>query len=235
VNLTTTLNRYSVFFYAFFAVSAVFAFWPGYLSQIFQEPAALVHIHGALMSLWLAMLISQAFLIRSNRRAIHKQIGKLSYVLAPLVLLSMATIRHNAMAETGLPVAEQDLSLLFPNVIGQPLTFALAFGLALYYRHDPGTHARFMLCTPLPMAGPIFNRIMGSYTSLEINFAQATSNAVLILIASLLVWDWLVHRSFKVFPIILTLLISVGVIWSSLAGTAALESFGRWYLALPLS
>jgi len=97
VNLNRLIYRHSVFFFAFVAISALFGFWPGYLSQTSGKDV-LVHVHGALLSLWLAMLITQAYLIRTDRRELHKQIGKLSYVLAPLVLISIATIKHNAMA-----------------------------------------------------------------------------------------------------------------------------------------
>jgi len=34
------------------------------------------------------MLISQSYLIRTNRREIHRMMGKLSYLLAPLVIIS---------------------------------------------------------------------------------------------------------------------------------------------------
>ena len=237
VNLTRGLHRYSVLFFAVVAISAVVGFWPDYLSRILDEPAAVVHIHGALMSLWLALLISQAYLIRSNRRAIHRQIGKLSYVLAPLVFVSIATIRHNAMIETGDPIIEQDLRLLFPNVIGQPLMFAFAYGLAIYYRHDPATHARFMLCTPIPMAGPIFNRVMGFYFMNE-DFAlaaQITNSVLLISLVLLSVWDWRSHRKLNVFPVILGATLMLRVFYTLAAGSDFQIQFAEWYTSLPLS
>jgi hypothetical protein len=124
VNLSRLIYRHSVLFFAFVAVAALLGFWPGYLSRI-RGHDFLVHVHGVLLSLWLLMLISQAYLIRTNRRELHRLIGKLSYVVAPLVLISIATIRHSAMN-----------------------------------RSDPATHSRFMLCTLIPSAGPIFNRVM---------------------------------------------------------------------------
>lgn len=234
MNLNRLIYRQSIFFFAFIAISAVFGFWPGYLSKISGKDL-LVHIHGALLSLWLAMLITQAYLIRTNRRAIHKQLGKLSYVLAPLILLSIATIRHHAMARSDDPFGESQMALVFFNAIGQPVTFALTYGLAIFNRRDPATHARFMLCTLIPAAGPIFNRVMTFYVSDGIVWAPFTRTVVVVSLIGLSLWDWKANRRLNVFPIVLGVVLGLIVANSLLAGSELKMSFARWYLSLPLS
>ena len=39
------------------------------------------HAHGIVLALWLVMLVVQAQLIRTQRRSLHRQLGKLSYVV----------------------------------------------------------------------------------------------------------------------------------------------------------
>jgi hypothetical protein len=229
------INQYSVFFFVMVLVSAIFGFWPGYLSQIADESAPVVHIHAALMTLWLTMLISQAYLIRTNRRAIHKQVGKVSYLLAPLVFVFIAIIRHNAMVETGLPVAEQNLRLLVPNAIVQPLTFAFTYLLAIYYRRDPATHARFMLCTPIPMAGPIFNRVLEFQLGVDPAIAgRLTGNTVLVVLAILSTWDWLKHRRLNGFAAVLAFLLVLRLSLGTFVGPELRLQFAEWYMSLPL-
>jgi hypothetical protein len=236
VNLTKTIHRHSTFFFVLVLLCALVAFWPGYLSQILDEPAAVVHIHGALMSLWLGLLISQAYLIRTNRREIHRQLGKLSYLLAPVVFIFIAIIRHNAMIESGDPLAAENLRLLLPNAIGQPLTFAFAYGLAIYNKRDAPTHARFMLCTPIPMAGPILNRVMMNYFDMEAAGAgQVTRSIVITSLIVLSLWDWFKHRRLNVFPVVLGFFLLLRVFYALAAGTDFQIQFAEWYVSLPLS
>ena len=234
MNLNRLIYRQSIFFFAFIAISAVFGFWPAYLSHV-AEKDLLVHVHGALLSLWLAMLITQAYLIRTNRRAIHRQLGKLSYLLAPLILLSIATIRHHAMARADDPFGESQMALVFPNAIGQPILFAVTYGLAILNRRDPATHARFMLCTLIPAAGPIFNRVMTFYVSDGIVWAPFTGAVVVVSLIGLSLWDWKANRRLNVFPIVLGVVLSLIVANSLLATSGLKMSFAHWYLSLPLS
>jgi len=236
VNLTRTIHRHSTFFFVLVLLAAIIAFWPGYLSQIFDEPAAVVHVHGALMSLWLGLLISQAYLIRTNRREIHRQVGKLSYLLAPIVFIFIAIIRHNAMVESGNPMAAENLRLLLPNAIGQPLTFAFTYGLAIYNKHEPATHARFMMCTPIPMAGPILNRVMVNYLDMEAAGAgQVTRSLVITSLVVLSMWDWFKHRRLNVFPVVLVFYLLLRAFYALAEGTDFQIHFAQWYVSLPLS
>jgi len=47
------------------------------------------HFHGAMMMTWMVFLIVQPLLIRSGKVTIHRAIGKLSYVIAPLLIVSI--------------------------------------------------------------------------------------------------------------------------------------------------
>lgn len=234
MNLNRLIYRQSIVFFAFIAVASVFAFWPGYLSQMSGKDV-LVHIHGALLSLWLMMLIAQATLIRTGRKELHRQIGQLSYLLAPLVFVSIATIRHNAMARAADPFGPEQLALFFPNAVIQPLTFAFTYGMAILNRKDSATHARFMLCTLIPAAGPIFNRVMSFYVSDTIAWAPITRNAVLVSLVGLSIWDWQSSRRLNVFPLILVWMVVWTVVYILIFGSTFQIRFAEWYLSLPLS
>jgi len=190
MSLTRVLYRDSVFFFAFFLASAVVAFWSGYLSVIADESLH-HHVHGIVMTLWLSILICQAFLIRSGRRALHAQVGRLSYVLAPLVLFSIIVIAH--LRAVALPGAGRGDELLALQLISGVPFFALTYGLAILKRSDTAAHARFMLCTPLPMTGPIFNRILSQYFGVS-PAGTFTLPAVDLLLFGLSVWDWKTNR-----------------------------------------
>ena len=69
-------------------VLAFIGFYTSYLSVIFQPAIPIIHLHFILMTLWMLMLIAQPFLIKYKKLSIHRIIGKISYGLVPLVLLS---------------------------------------------------------------------------------------------------------------------------------------------------
>lgn len=88
MQLDKALYRDGIVAFAVVTAIIVWGFWPGHYAHPRQPlRATRYHVHGILMTAWLAMLLSQAYLIRSNRRAIHRMVGKASYVLAPLIRL----------------------------------------------------------------------------------------------------------------------------------------------------
>jgi hypothetical protein len=139
------------------------------------------------------------------------------------------------MARSDDPFGEDQMALVFFNAIGQPIMFAVTYGLAILNRRDPATHARFMLCTLIPAAGPIFNRVMTFYVSDAIVWAPITRTVVVVSLIGLSLWDWKANRRLNVLPIVLGLVLSLIVANSLLAGSELKMSFASWYLSLPLS
>ena len=86
--------RNSVYFFVVLALIAVAGFWPSYFSRIHEETEFRVHLHGAAMSTWLLMLIGQSYLIRSDRGALHRLVGTVSYLLVPLIVFSALTLHR---------------------------------------------------------------------------------------------------------------------------------------------
>jgi hypothetical protein len=47
-----------------------------------------VHLHAFIASIWILILIVQPFLILKKKYSVHRTIGKLSYIIFPLLILS---------------------------------------------------------------------------------------------------------------------------------------------------
>jgi hypothetical protein len=121
------------------------------------------------------MLIAQPFLIKYKKLAIHRMLGKISYVLVPLVLLSgflMVRRSYYLLVEDLRQKATQGLNQLNDNQILQQAAayeaiaifylswFALFYSLAIINKRKSAIHARFMLATALPLLGPTVDRIV---------------------------------------------------------------------------
>ena len=73
-----------------FLVSVFIGFAPTYyLAGAFKAPLPnlLVHIHGAVFSLWILLLITQTSLIALNRVDLHRRLGMLGFGLACLMVV----------------------------------------------------------------------------------------------------------------------------------------------------
>ena len=225
--------RNSVYFFAALAVFAIAAFWPSYLSRISAVTEGHVHAHGAVMASWLAMLIAQAFLIRSNRRPMHRLLGKASYVLAPLVVLSTLSLAHMRLAEAGQAPSVDLLYFLYVqfSLLG---LFLLCYSLATYHRKSPQVHARYMACTALTLIDPIFARIDYAWFGIDFPLAQMlTYGMIYSFLVGLAIWDWK-HRRPAVFLRMLPIFVIVQLPTFFVYKLPAWQTFAVWYGSLPL-
>ena len=102
MSLTNAIFRNSVFFFALIPLFAIWGFWFTYFVRPSEELGTYDHIHGMAMIGWCLLLIVQSSLIRTNRRDIHRQVGKLSYVLAPLIIISTILLANSRLNVRGL-------------------------------------------------------------------------------------------------------------------------------------
>lgn len=80
--------RNVVFGFIAVLVVLVAGFWESYFSVLFQGMHPTHHFHGITMLAWVLLLITQAALVRKRRFRLHRMTGRISYVLAPLVVVS---------------------------------------------------------------------------------------------------------------------------------------------------
>ena len=228
-----SILRNSVYFFGALALFAIAAFWPTYLSRIAAVDELHVHAHGVVLALWLLMLITQAFLIRTNRRPIHKLLGKASYVLAPLVVLSTLSLAHLRLAESGEAVSSDLLYFLYVQ-FGLLGLFAFAYSLAIYHRKSPQVHARYMACTALTLIDPIFARLFYAHLGVDFPLSQVLTYGLIdVILACLAVWDRRHGRPpdfLKMLPVFVVEQIPTFFVYT----LPSWRTFAIWYGGLPL-
>ena len=121
------------------------------------------------------MLITQPFLIKYKKIYWHRLLGKISYVLVPLILVSaflmtrLAYYRtlgdfNNQVAKGTLKLSNAEVLQRSAAAMGIPfyyfLTFLLFYLLAVKNRKKTFIHSRFMLATALALLGPTVDRIL---------------------------------------------------------------------------
>jgi len=101
-----------------------------------------IHFHAITMMLWVGMLITQAFLIRFKKRLLHRFIGKLSYGLVPVLIISLILLAHSRIVIGEDGILPTRLYTLFLQ-LSLLAIFVIAYGLAIVNRQ----HLHFMLAT----------------------------------------------------------------------------------------
>jgi hypothetical protein len=126
----------------------VAGFWPSYFSKLFSvssEPlTVLVHVHGALMTAWIALFIAQVCLAAAGRLDLHRRLGVAGFGLLTLIVISAvpttlvaAKLGGNHMPGPALPALAQVWAVLAEFV-------ALVIA-GLNYRYRGDYHKRLML------------------------------------------------------------------------------------------
>ena len=238
------LHRNTAFVLAGVFLFAFWGFWPTYFSHPLTQASWRFHFHAITMISWCALMVTQAHLIRANKRLVHRQVGKLSFVLAPLVVITTLSLTHYRLRSD-----EFSDVLLYALALpmGLLLQFALAYGLAIYHRRNPVIHARYMICTGFPMIPPIFDRILEVYllpppqaqfvpqiggNPLYPLITYSASDLALILLS---VWDWRFRRRLNVFPVVLCGFVVFQGLTFVLHHVSFWRSFAEWFLSLPIS
>lgn len=238
MNINKFLFQKSWIYFALFFGFALWGFWPSYYSDVSRDYSLQTHLHGIGMTLWCLMLISQAYLIKINKRTIHSYVGKASYVLVPFIVLSTVVLTYSSLYDKT-PYDSgvfSDLALM----LNATLLFIIIYGLAIYYRKHSLTHARYMFCTIFPMFTPITDRIIYNYFRPLVEFAPTIDGSPIVpffgfllanlIVAGLAIWDWKSNKRKDVFPVILGMLILYHISVFTFHLILAWRSFGKWFL-----
>lgn len=140
-----------------------------YLKPFVASPPlrTLAHVHGILMTAWVAFFVSQVYLIRSRRVTLHMTMGTLGIALAAAIAVVGIATAINA-AKFGTASAPPDIPplsfLIVPSF--DIVVFVVLFSAAIYYRKRPANHKRLMLLTVFNFLPPAVARFPGGFTAM---------------------------------------------------------------------
>jgi hypothetical protein len=243
MDLTRSLQRNSVLFFSGFVLLVVWGFWSTYFSNPLQVPNALVHLHGLAMTVWCALIVAQAYLIRTNKRDAHRLVGRASYAIAPMVFVLMIAVALGAIrrGREGLvldgTITDFGYFVMSLGLVGAVI-FASLYTLAIRFRRNTAVHARLMLCTVFPIATAAVDRILDVYfpafkAHLPViaggpNTQLVTWGSADVMLLGLSIWDWRSHRRGNVFPPVLATLLAYHVFTANAHRIGAWRSFIDW-------
>jgi hypothetical protein len=211
----------------FFAVAVLFplavliGFAPTfYLKPLFNTPPiprVIVYIHAFVMTAWIALFITQVYLISAKKILVHRRLGLLGVVLGLGIIVS-GLFTAIAATKYGAASAPKDIPALEFMIVpfGDLVVFAVLFGAAVYYRKAAATHKRLILLTVINFLPPALARYPGG------------------------VMDKFGPLWFFGIPTVLTLFVLIGDTWkhrklNKIFLFASIFLIASWWLRLPLS
>ena len=134
-----------------------------FLAGLFRAPlpSLLVHIHGAVFTLWIILFITQISLVTARRVDFHRRLGVLGFVLAiVMIVLGMMTAsaslaRHVAQPGKG---TVEEVRAFYAVPLGDMLMFSTFVYLGYRNRSQPAVHKRLMLFATLSLLDAGFDR-----------------------------------------------------------------------------
>jgi hypothetical protein len=228
-------QRFEVSGYYFIALAglALLGFWPTYFSKFFNGTADFkfyFHFHVTVISLWIASLITQPILIRRKQLKWHRLIGKLSYVLIPLIIVSVILVAHSRHS-----VTEENLDIQLFVPFKDLVILATAYSIAIINRHNIDLHARGMIVCGLVFIEPALIRLIGYAIS---PFPMAYFLTIAIVFSLLIALIFLERNQRKgrwIFPMTLGLYVIMHSVILFEVHIAPWMAFSKWFASLPLT
>jgi hypothetical protein len=182
-------------------ITVPFGFRKYFYSFFLNSRDVFIHFHAILMIVWCVILIAQPLLIRKNNFKTHRFIGKLSFVLVPLIILSMfLMIRLSYFNGLKYLTQKQNLeNLLLP--FSQLFIFTLYYTLAMINKNNTAIHVRFIIISSLTLFGPTIGRFDFTNFGLNIDMVNISLLAMETIIFFLMIIDFYKIKKINIYPI----------------------------------
>lgn len=146
------------------AIACFAGFAPSYyLKAQFSTPQLkpLVHVHGAVFTLWMLLMIVQTSLISAAKVRLHRQLGMAGSVVMVLMVVTAAAVTY-VRGTTVVPGVPQEMVLAFLAIPTVALVlFPSLIGAALLLRKNAAAHKRLMVAgTTVILAAAVHRLLM---------------------------------------------------------------------------
>ncbi|MDR6923652.1 MULTISPECIES: hypothetical protein [Chryseobacterium] len=149
-----------LFFIAVVAVSLT-GFFNSYI-RFLPEPdrfPLVIHIHFAAFVCWFALLIIQPVLIKQKKYELHHTIGKLSYFIAPVLVVTIL-ILVTSQTRREIHISEDRAAVTAFIGLLDAISFSVYYLIAMLNRHNLRWHVAFLIAATLIILNPGMSRLL---------------------------------------------------------------------------
>jgi hypothetical protein len=221
-----------VLFAAILAV--IFAgFFESYFSMFprFENVSIFHHFHTVVFLLWFVVLFIQPYLMKKGKMVTHRIIGKATYILVPLLVISIFTVTK-AQYYRELKTLSPALCiehLLVP--LAQLILFVAFYLLAVIHKKNTGYHVRYIIGTSLILIGPGLGRFIIAWQGLS--FSAGVQFCFLItemVIVGLILLDIRNKKRYFPYSVLLAIFFICHMAWYAVPQSLLWQITGRWFV-----
>jgi len=197
-----------------------------YLAGLFQAPlpSRIIHIHGAVFSCWILLLVAQTSLVSAGRVDIHRRLGVAGFFLGCLMMVLGVVAATDALAR-GAP-AGRDSQMFYIIGLTDILIFAVPFYFAFRMRLNPPAHKRFIYIATIALLTPAIARLPFAFVYRKSSVVALLAEGFLLVLVGYDLWSTRrIHRATLWAG---SLLIIVLQIRFPIGKTAAWHTFAAW-------
>jgi hypothetical protein len=134
-----------------------------FLAGLFRAPLPnlLIHIHAAVFTSWIALLITQISFVTARRVDLHRRLGQLGFALAVLmIVLGVLAANDRLVRQSANPGTDsvEEVRHLYAVSLGGMLMFCTFVYLGYRNRFRPAVHKRLMLFATFALLDAGFDR-----------------------------------------------------------------------------
>ena len=219
-----------IYYFIFLLLISIAGFYKTYLVKFpnFEGFTFVHHFHGAVMLTWILMLIAQPVFIRTKKLKWHRIVGKASYFIFPLLVLSFFLVARASYFRN--IKADGEIQVLAGMTSGIPDMFfiSILYGLGIYYKKKTSYHLRFFASIGLMILGPGLGRFLIVFCGLPPMIAIPS----MVSFTFLLTLGWMIADIIKkrsAFPMAVFLAISATAFIVMLNSHSAWwQAFAKW-------
>jgi hypothetical protein len=189
-------------------------------------PSPILHVHGAVFTLWMTLYIVQAALISASRVAWHRSLGIAAFCLPPIMIVLGVIAAIDALGrKVSIGPLDPAVSLAIP-LLGIT-SFAIVIFASWRARRKPASHKRLILLATIGLADAALGRF--PWQQMGLSPAQGAVTGLGILILLVIVYDlFSLHRIHRSTMWAAPLTFAVGAFAVPIGMTSAWHSFAAF-------
>ncbi len=173
-------------FFMLIVLISLAGFYTSYISQLpnFSHFPLLIHLHFIGFIGWFVLIIIQPILIAKGNRSLHRRLGKIAYLLIPLLIVSILLLVYNQTERELADIPEKAMMTSFIGFI-DALSLGVYFTIAMMNSRNQRWHVAFIIACSLVILNPGMSRLLnqihpGSGLLAAILFPILVSIAILV-------------------------------------------------------
>lgn len=185
------------------------------------------HFHGVVMLTWVLMLIAQPVFIRTKNFRLHSIVGKASYFVFPLLILSFFLVARASYFRNIKAEGEVEALAGMTNGIVDIFYISTLYCLGIYYKKKTSFHLRFFACIGLMILGPGLGRFMIAVCDLPFIAVPIMIGVIALFTLGWMIADIIKKRSAFPMAVFLAIIATTFIIGPN-SHSAWWQSFAKW-------